>query len=67
MAYTVERIPENEAEKQRERYNALVRNLGRASDAEIEQTFAEREVVEPDLDLSPEVVARLQKQIADSP
>ena len=66
-AYTVRKIPEDEVEKQQERYSVLLQSLRQTSDAEIEQVLAEREVVEPPPDLSPEVVARLKKRIADSP
>ncbi|HIE26983.1 TPA: toxin-antitoxin system HicB family antitoxin [Candidatus Poribacteria bacterium] len=63
LAYTVQAVPENAAAQQQAQYTALLQSLGQASYAEIKETLAEREVVEPESSLHPEVVARLQKRL----
>ncbi|MBI1924949.1 toxin-antitoxin system HicB family antitoxin, partial [Candidatus Poribacteria bacterium] len=63
LAYTVQAIPENTVEQQRAQFKELLQNLGPASDAEIKNRLAEREIVEPEAELSPDVVARLQKRM----
>jgi hypothetical protein len=56
-------VPENEIIKQHADFNSLLQSLGRASFAEVEKVMQEREVVEPEAGLSPEVVKRLQDKI----
>ena len=51
------------AEK-RASYTALLNSLGTATFSEIEATLTEREEVEPEPGLTPEVVARLRQRIA---
>jgi len=63
-AYTVQAVPENAVAQQQEQYTALLQGLGEASSAEIKGTLAERDVVEPEPSLRPEVVARLQQRLA---
>jgi hypothetical protein len=64
LSYTVKSVPENEIIRQRTAFNSLLQSLGRASFAEIEKIIQEREVIEPEVGLSPEVVKRLQDKIA---
>jgi len=64
LSYTVKSIPENEIIKQRTEFNSLLQSLGQASFAEIEKVMQEREVVEPEAGLSPEVVKQLKNKIA---
>lgn len=64
MAYTVTPIPEDAVRQQREAFDALLASLGRASPAEVQQILAERQIVEPEPDLSPQVVTRLRQRIA---
>jgi hypothetical protein len=63
FAYTVQAIPENVAAQQKTQYTELLRSLREASYDEIKETLAEREVVEPESSLHPEVVARLRKRL----
>ncbi|MBI1924778.1 toxin-antitoxin system HicB family antitoxin [Candidatus Poribacteria bacterium] len=63
LAYTVQAVPENTVEQQRAQFKELLQNLEQASDAEIKDILAEREIVEPEAELSPDVVARLQKRM----
>ena len=63
LAYTVQTIPEKALAEQRTAYSALLQNLGRASFDEIEKALEERELVEPESGLSPEIVASLQERL----
>lgn len=51
--------------QQRASFNSLLQNLGEATFDEIEAVLAERNVVEPEVGLTPEVMMRLQKRLAD--
>ena len=62
--YTIQMIPEDEAECQSERISAYMQNLRSAPMAEIEQTLAERELVEPEDDLDLAAVAIIRQEIA---
>ncbi|MGH7596096.1 MAG: toxin-antitoxin system HicB family antitoxin [bacterium] len=64
LAYTVRAVPGNEIAQQQVAFSTLLQNLGHASFAEIEQVMQEREVVAPEVGLTPEVVKRLQNRIS---
>jgi len=64
LAYTVHALPEEDVAQQHTQFTALLESLGQASYAEIERVLAERETVEPEAGLSPEVVAHLQQRLA---
>lgn len=68
MTSTISRLPQPVSEQavaeQRAAYTALLNSLGTATFSEIEATLAEREEVEPEPGLTPEVVARLRQRIA---
>jgi len=63
LAYTVQPVSEQAVAEQRASYTALLNSLGTATFSEIEATLAEREEVEPEPGLTPEVVARLRQRI----
>jgi hypothetical protein len=65
LAYTVQAVPEQAVARQRASFTALLQSLGQASFGEIEAVMAEREVVEPDVGLNPEVITRLRERLAD--
>jgi uncharacterized protein YpbB len=65
LAYTVQAVPEQAVAQQRASFTALLQSLGQASFDEIEAVMAEREVVEPDVGLNPEIITRLQERLAD--
>ncbi len=65
LAYTVQPLPENDIRGQQASFNTLLSSLGEASVEEISATLADREIVEPEAGLSPEIFKRLQKRIAD--
>ena len=63
LAYTVVTIPDAEVKQQQQAFQLLKKKLGQASDDEIESVLAMRELVEPDPELSSDVVSSLQEQI----
>jgi hypothetical protein len=52
-------------QEQRTDFAELLHNLGKASFAEIEKILQERQVVKAEKGLTPEVVKRLQRRLAD--
>ena len=65
LAYTVQAVPEPAVAQQRATFTALLQSLGQASFDEIEAVLAEREVVEPEVGLNPEVITSLRERLAD--
>ena len=65
LAYTVQAVPEQAVVQQRASFTALLQSLGQASFDEIGAVMAEREVVEPDPGLNPEVIMRLRERLAN--
>ena len=63
LAYTVVTIPDAEIKQQQQTFQLLKKKLGQASDDEIESVLAMRELVEPEPELSSDVVASLQERI----
>jgi hypothetical protein len=64
MAYTVMPVPEGAIEQQREAFAALLRELGQASQSEIQGALAEREQVSLEPELPLDVASRLRQRIA---
>jgi hypothetical protein len=60
--YHVEAIPAEVQEQEREAFARLMGSAPPATDEEMKRFLAEREPVEPEPDLSPEVVARLRQR-----
>lgn len=65
LAYLVEAVPEGAVTQQRASFTALLESLGQATFEEIETVLAEREEVEPEEGLTPEVTRRLRERIAE--
>lgn len=63
LAHTIQAVPEADVEQQKQSFQVLVKQLGQVSAADIESFLATREQTEPEPDLSPDVVARLQERI----
>ena len=63
LTYTMQAVPKNSAAQQQAQYTTLLQSLGQASYDEIKKTLAEREIVEAESSLQPEVVVRLQKRL----
>jgi hypothetical protein len=66
LAYTVQPVPEAAIAEQREAYTALLAGLGEATFDEIEAVLAERESIEPEIGLNPDVTARLRDCLASA-
>jgi hypothetical protein len=63
LAYTVQAVPAEEINQQRASFAALLQSLGQASAAEIDQVLAEREAVEPEAGLTPEIMEHLRVRL----
>ncbi len=63
LAYTIQTIPENLVAQQQVSFDRLKSTLDTASDDEVKAVLAEREIVEPEAELSQEVIQRLQKRL----
>jgi hypothetical protein len=64
--YAIQVIPERVVAEQRAHYETLLASLGRATFRDIQQVLDEREEVEPEMGLTPEVVARLRERLGAS-
>lgn len=62
--YAIEVIPPARIGEQRASYEALLQKLGQASDEEVEAILAERPLVEPEPDLTPETIQKLKQLFA---
>lgn len=65
-AYTIVAASPEEVQQQREQFDALLRSLRRASPDEIRAAMDERELVEPEPELDPELAARLRLRINEA-
>jgi predicted HicB family RNase H-like nuclease len=65
-AYTIQATPIEEVNQQQQAFQALRQELGQASSVEVESVLAQREVVRPEPELSPEIIARFQQRTHDS-
>lgn len=66
MAYTVHTTPIDEVDQQQQDFQVLVNKLGQASLSEVKSILERREVVEPEAELSPEIIARFGQRIRDA-
>ena len=62
--WTVRVVPKNDAAEQKVLFDNLLEKWGAVSDSEAERILNQRELAEPEADLTPELVSCLQKQIA---
>ena len=63
VAYAVQQVPEKAVREQRAAYNALLQSLGQATAEQVTAALAEREAVEPEAGLTPEVLATLAARL----
>ena len=49
-----------------ESFKTLLQGLGTASESQIKSVLAEREVVQPEAELTPEILTSLQQKIGNS-
>ncbi|MBJ7297063.1 MAG: toxin-antitoxin system HicB family antitoxin, partial [Dolichospermum sp.] len=47
-------------------FNTLLQSLGTASESQIKSVLAEREVVQPEAELTPEIITSLQQKISNA-
>ncbi len=59
-------LSKEERVRQHEDFEERLQRLGEASFEDLERILQEREPVEPDPDLAPEVISRLQNRIAEA-
>ncbi|MBE9046591.1 toxin-antitoxin system HicB family antitoxin [Pleurocapsales cyanobacterium LEGE 10410] len=62
-AYTVETISKEDIAKQQENFEQLLAKLEKADAQEIEQVLSQREIVNPEPALTPNIVERLKTKI----
>lgn len=65
LAYSIQEVSKEEVTQQKQSFTALLQELKQASPSEIKAVLAEREKVEPEEELSSEVINRLQQRIRD--
>ncbi len=63
--YSIQAVSEEEVTRQKQSFAVLLQELKQASPEEIESVLAEREKVEPEEELSFEVISRLQQRIRE--
>ena len=66
LAYTVQSTPLEEINQQQQAFQALLKELGQPSSTEIKSVLDKREVVQPEEELSPEIVVLFQQRIRDA-
>lgn len=64
--HAIRAVQAEEIECQKQSFQMLLKDLGEASFSEIAATLDEREAVEPEEELKPEIIARLQERIRHS-
>jgi hypothetical protein len=63
LNYIVQTIPMEEVNQQKLTFQALLQELGQASVSEIQSVLDKREVVTPEAELNPEIIARFQERL----
>ncbi len=66
LASLIRNAREEDPESQLKEFKARRERLGKTSREELAEILGERELVEPESDLNPEIVSQLKKRIADS-
>lgn len=64
--YTAHPLSEDAISQQKTAFEELQQKLGNASSSEIKAALDEREWVQPEEELTPDIVARIQKQITNN-
>ncbi|GBO54944.1 hypothetical protein APA_2995 [Pseudanabaena sp. lw0831] len=63
-AYTVQPIPQQEVKQQQSDFTNLLQKLGKAPSTEI--ALRDREIIQPEKELTPEIIAQFQQCLATS-
>lgn len=66
LTHAIRAVPTEEVEHQKQSFQMLLKDLGETSVSEIAAMLDEREAVEPEEDLKPEIIAHLQERIRHS-
>ncbi len=66
LTSVIHNVPEGDTEHQHEDFTERVKRLGKASSEELDEILQEREHVEPEPGLKPEIVSRLKNRIAEA-
>ncbi len=61
--YIVQPLPQQETNQQQSDFTNLLQKLGKASPTEIEKALLERENVQPEEELIPEIIAQFQQRL----
>ena len=61
--YIVQPIPKQETNQQQSDFTNLLQKLEKAAPTEIEIALAERETVQPEKELTPEIIAQFQQRL----
>ena len=61
--YIIQPIPTQETNQQQSDFNNLLQKLEKAAPTEIEVALAERETVQPEKELTPEIIAQFQQRL----
>src|SRR5690242_6907242 len=64
-AYRLERMPLATQQREREQFAAFLQTLVTVNEPELDARLAERETVASEVELTPELIARLQKRIQE--
>ena len=64
LAATMREVPIEKLAEKRASYMTRLQNARIATEAEVDQVLAEREIVTPEPELTPEIVARVKQRIA---
>ena len=59
----IQPIPKQNANQQQSDFTNLLQKLGKASPTEIEVALSERETVQPEKELTPEIIAQFQQRL----
>lgn len=61
--YIIQPIPTQETNQQQSDFTNLLQKLEKAASTEIEVALAEREAVQPEKELTPEIIAQFQQRL----
>ena len=61
--YIIQPIPTQETNQQQSDFNNLLQKLEKADSTDIEVALAERETVQPEKELTPEIIAQFQQRL----
>jgi hypothetical protein len=65
-SYTVRVVPASDREQQLDDFSNLLKQLGQAHSSKIEEVLAKRDAIEPEPELTSEVINRLKTRLKNS-